>query len=397
MGLLLLNRVANSNPVYFLFNKCRSAKTQAIGENQMPAGNQGRRWRIAGNNFAHLHMGDNLRMAFEHPDCEIVGIADDSIELMQPSIDKFLIPSERVFTDYRQCLEQTQPDLVLLCPPTAEHGEWTRRVAEYGVHILMEKPFAASLAEADAMIAAVEPTGKQLAINWPLVWVASHRTTKRLIDEGEIGNVLEVHYYDGNRGPLWHTADKVEMTAEQVVAGKPDSWFYSQKHGGGSLLDYLGYGVTLGTWFMNGRRPIEVTTTVDQPAGLEVDEHSITVARYESGLSKFETRWGTFTDPWVHQPQPRCGFVVVGSRGTISSYDYQPTVHVQSQEFPEGQDLPCDDLTPPNQNLVQYMIDCLENDRSVEGPLSPSISRIGQEITEAAVLSAREKRTVKLL
>ena len=37
------------------------------------------------------------------------------------------------------------------------------------------------------------------------------------------------------------------------------------------------------------------------------------VARYDLGLSKFETRWGTFTDPWTHQPQPKCGFVVVGT------------------------------------------------------------------------------------
>jgi glucose-fructose oxidoreductase len=40
---------------------------------------------------------------------------------------------------------------------------------------------------------------------------------------------------------------------------------------------------------------------------LEVDEHSVTLARYDCGLSKFETRWGTFTDPWTHRPQPRCG------------------------------------------------------------------------------------------
>ena len=362
----------------------------------MSAGSGQRPWRIAGINFAHLHMGDNLRMAFELPGCEIVGIADESLELMQPSIEKFSLADDRVFTDYRKCLEQTEPDLVLLCPPTAEHGEWTQKVAEYEKHILMEKPFAASLAEADAMIAAVEPTGKMLAINWPLVWVASHQTTKRLIDAGEIGDVLEVHYYDGNRGPLWHTADKKEMTAEEVAAGKPHSWFYRQEHGGGSLLDYLGYGVTLGTWFMNGRRPLEVTTMVDEPPGLEVDEHSITVARYETGLSKFETRWGTFTDPWVHQPQPRCGFVVVGSAGTISSYDYQPTVHVQSRDCIEGRDVASDELLPPHQNPVQYVIDCLEQEQQVEGPLAPAISRIGQEITEAAVQSAREKRTVKL-
>ena len=61
-----------------------------------------------------------------------------------------------------------------------------------------------------------------------------------------------------------------------------------------------------------GKRPLEVTATVDEPAGLEVDEHSIVVARYAHGLSKFETRWGTFTDPWTIQPQPKCGFVIAG-------------------------------------------------------------------------------------
>ncbi|MCA9231539.1 MAG: Gfo/Idh/MocA family oxidoreductase [Planctomycetales bacterium] len=354
------------------------------------------RWRIAGINFAHLHMGDNLRKVFEHPRCEIVGISHNSPELMHDAIANFSIPAERVFTDYRVCLEQAKPDVAILCPPTSEHGRWTRQVAEYGVHILIEKPFAATLAEADEMIAAVESTGKLLAINWPLVWVASHQTTKRLIDEGAIGDVIEVHYYDGNRGPCWHTADKIEKTAAEVAAAKPTSWFYRRSEGGGSLLDYLGYGVTLGTWFMGGRRPLEVTTTVDAPPGLEVDEHSITVVRYETGLSKFETRWGTFTDPWVHQPQPKCGFVVVGSAGTISSYDYEPTVRIQSTEHPTGRELPCDKLQPPHQDPVQYFIDCLESDRPLEGPLSPAISRIGQEITEAAVQSARAKRTISL-
>ena len=99
---------------------------------------------------------------------------------------------------------------------------------------------------------------------------------------------------------------------------KRKSWFYKKAEGGGSLLDYLGYGVTLGTWFHGGRKPIEVTAVTDLPNGLEVDQHSVTVARYASGLSKFETRWGTFTDPWTHQPQPRCGFVLKGTEGTIA-------------------------------------------------------------------------------
>ena len=51
-----------------------------------------------------------------------------------------------------QCLEKTKPDIVILCPAASKHGEWVKKVAPYGVHIMVEKPFAASLKEADAMV-----------------------------------------------------------------------------------------------------------------------------------------------------------------------------------------------------------------------------------------------------
>lgn len=354
-------------------------------------------WRIVGINFDHFHMGDLLRMASEHPDAEIVGVCDERPERMAGAIDAFGIPPEGVFTDWQACLNSTRPDLVILCPATAGRAEWVERIATRSLPVMIEKPFAASLAEADRMIAAMQPAGKPFAINWPLRWVKTHAKAKALIDEGAIGEPREVHYYGGNRGPLWHGADKVEKTPEAVAAEKPHSWFYRKAHGGGSLLDYLGYGVTLGTWFLDGRFPIEVTCTTDDPEGLEVDEHSVTVARYAGGLSTFQTRWGTFTDPWTHQPQPKCGFVIVGEAGTISSYDYEPAVRIQTRARPEGYDLEAEPLAPPFQNPVQYLLHCLETGSPVEGPLSPAMSRIGQRIVDTAALSAREKRTMALI
>lgn len=354
-------------------------------------------WRIAGINFDHMHMGDLLRQVHEHPNAEIVGICDETPAHMESIAANLGISAERRFTDYRQCLETTRPDIVILCPATGEHGAWVKKVAPFGVHVLVEKPFAASLSDADAMIDAVAATGKTLVINWPLAWYPPHVTTKRLIDEGKIGDVLEVHYYDGNRGPLRHIADKVEISPEEAARQKSQSWWYQKNKGGGSLLDYLGYGVTLGTWFHGGRAPLEVTTITDETPGLDVDEHSITLARYAVGLSKFETRWGTFTDPWTHQPQPKCGFVVVGSKGTISSYDYEPTIRVQTAAHPDGEILPVDTLAAPRRAPIEYLIHCLETAEPVTGPLSPALCRIGQQIVDSAALSAREKRTVGLV
>lgn len=353
-------------------------------------------WKIAGISFDHMHMGDLLRMAVSHPQAEIVGICDEDPQRLEAAAANFPIPPGRRFIDADACLQATRPDIVILCPATARHAEFVETVAPFGVHILVEKPMAASLADADRMIRAVERTGKTLVINWPIVWSPPHRTAMRLIEEGAIGDVRGVHHYGGNRGPLYHVADKVEVSEEEVARLKPGSWWYHRDKGGGSLLDYLGYGVTLGTWYHGGRVPIEVTTIVDSTPGLEVDEHSVTVARYASGLSKFETRWGTFTDPWTLQPQPKCGFVIVGSAGTISSYDYEPVIHLQTRAHPETHPVPVDVLAPPHQNPVQYLIHCLETGAAVDGPLSPALSRKGQQIVETAVESARERRTLPL-
>ncbi len=354
-----------------------------------------KRWRIAGINFDHFHMGDLLRQAFEHPNVDLVGVADEQPGRMVDAAQRFGLGPDRVFTDYRACLEQTQPDLVLLCPAASRHGEWVAKVAPFGVHVILEKPFAASLAEADAMSATMAGTGRLLAVNWPLVWDAGQQTAHRLIREGRIGEVLEFHHLGGNRGPLYHGADKLEKepTAEEKAA----SWFYRADQGGGSLLDYMGYGATLGSWHLGGRVPLEVTCTWHRPGSLEVDEHSVAVIRYAGGLSKSETRWGTFTDPWTHQPQPMCGFVLRGTAGTISCYDYARQIRVQTRERPEGFEVPVDPPTAPNRNPIEHVLHHLETGAPLIGPLTLEISRIGQQIVDTAFASASEKRTLPLL
>ena len=206
-----------------------------------------------------------------------------------------------------------------------------------------------------------------------------------------------MHFYGGNRGPLYHGAGKAEVTAADVAAQMPASWWYKRASGGGSLLDYLGYGATLGTWFMQGRAPIEVTCTVDDTPGIEVDQHSITVLRYDTGLSRMETRWGTFTDPWTIQPQPHCGFVFVGTDGTLQSQDYATHVTAQTRARPEPHPIPVDTLPVGRRNGVEYVLDCIATGAPITGPLDPQLSLIAQRIVDTAAASARAKRTLPLI
>ncbi|MGR3661437.1 MAG: Gfo/Idh/MocA family protein [Paracoccaceae bacterium] len=355
------------------------------------------KFRIVGISFDHMHMGDLLRLVQEHPDAEIVGLFDPDRSKMQQAAEDFSIPDDRIFTDFDTCMTQSKPDLAILCAAPADHADYTEKLARYDCHVFVEKPFAASVEDARRMMVAMQATGKILAINWPLRWVESHVTAKRLIDEGGIGDLIEVHFYDGNRGPLYHLADKVSVSAAEVERQKPGSWWYKQASGGGSLLDYLGYGATLGTWYMNGAAPLEVTCVVDETPGIEVDQHSITICRYAHGLSKLETRWGTISDPWTVQPQPKCGFVFVGTEGSISSYDYENHVTVQTRKQPEPAKVTADPLAEGQRNAIEYVLGCIERQEPVTGPLDPEVCLTGQRIIDTAVLSAQQKRTLKLL
>ena len=355
------------------------------------------KFRIVGISFDHMHMGDLLRMVSEHPDAEIAGIYDPDRQKMQNAVETFAIPEGRVFTDFDTCMAAGPYDMALMCAATADHATVTERLAPHALHIFVEKPFAASAEDARRMMAAMDGTGKQLVINWPLRWVESHVTAKRLIDEGLIGELREVHFYDGNRGPLYHLADKIEVSPEEVERQKPDSWWYKKSSGGGALLDYLGYGATLGTWYMNGTAPTEVTCVVDETPGIEVDQHAIAVCRYPHGLSKMETRWGTFTDPWTTQPQPTCGFTFVGTDGTIASPDYATQVTVQTRATPERHEIPVDPLPEGERNAIEYVLSRLAKGEPVEGPLDPVLCLTAQRIVDTAVQSAAQKRTLGLL
>jgi glucose-fructose oxidoreductase len=344
-----------------------------------------------------MHAGDFVRKIVQSENAELVGVWDGESDRLQRVAEDLGVAGEQRFADFDHLLEAAEPEIVVVCSTTKDHLIWVRRIAAAGRTVIVEKPFATSLAEADEMIDAAAQAHVRLAVNWPLAWYPPHRTTRRLIREGRIGQVREIHYYDGNRGPLRHLHDKKEIDPVGDAEERRATWWYQAENGGGSLLDYLGYGTTLATWFRDGELPATVTAQVHVAPHDEVDEQSVVIAAYPGGLSTFQTRWGTFTDPWTHQPQPRCGFVVVGGEGTISSYDYQDHITVQTAGHAEGIRVPVDALTPENSNVIDHLTHVLNTGAPLTGPLKVEIARAGQQIVDSARESVRQGRTVDLL
>lgn len=139
--------------------------------------------------------GHGLDTAFVGlPDVEFVAVADDDPEGLQAAGERTGAGS--LYGDYREMLDKEKLDLVAVCPRwVGSHTEVVIAAVNAGVKgILCEKPFAPTLAEADAMIEACERTGSRVAV--------AHRRAnpyeqhaKKLVQEGAIGDlqVLRAH------------------------------------------------------------------------------------------------------------------------------------------------------------------------------------------------------------
>jgi predicted dehydrogenase len=340
-------------------------------------------YRVVGANFDQMHMNTNLEWVSAHPATDIVGVCDEDPSTSTGSLEQAVsvldVPEDAVYDDLERCLEETAPDVVLGCPRNSLHADFVERVTDFDVEaIAIEKPLAVTLSDADRMLDAVED--ELFVINWPVTWDPVKHTVKRLVDEGTIGDVFEVQYYGGN-------------------AGSPPegSWFYDPEEGGGSMLDYLGYGATFSTWFRGGELPTSVTSETYVPEDMAVDVQSSTIARYDDGLGAFQTTWRMLTNPWEIQPTPAKGYDLVGTDGSISTRVSGHGVYVTTEDDPEGHGVAPDPLPDRYENLVAYLVHLLETDSAPEGPSDPEFCREAHRIVETARRSAEAGERLDLV
>jgi predicted dehydrogenase len=90
---------------------------------------------------------------------ELAGIADPSAEVRKASLATHGVPA---VADWRELLGKV--DLVSVCTPAVTHAEIVRAFLNAGAHVLVEKPIATSLEEADALIALAERGGLTLTV-----------------------------------------------------------------------------------------------------------------------------------------------------------------------------------------------------------------------------------------
>lgn len=138
-------------------------------------------------------MGTNhARVYNELDEVDLVAVADANGERAD-CIACRMGPRVRAYQNHEAMLDEQKPDLISIAVPTSEHLRVARAAIERGIHVLVEKPIAASLAEAVEMTRLAEQHGVVLTVGHIERFNPAIIELKRRLDAGELGRIFEIH------------------------------------------------------------------------------------------------------------------------------------------------------------------------------------------------------------
>jgi predicted dehydrogenase len=215
----------------------------------------------------------NARDSASSGAAKIVGVFDVNHKVARDMARALSAP---FFPSFEGLLADPNVEAVLVSTPHHLHRAQCVQAAEVGKHVMMEKPIANNLEEADAMLDACRKNGVALTVNYSFRYLPKIQKAKSLVDEKALGTITGVqmllHQY---KDPGYWTGAR---------SNSPDDWRGSkEKSGGGFLImtachafDYLYYITGL-----KAKRIYSEYGTLGSPA--EVEDIASITCRFDNG------------------------------------------------------------------------------------------------------------------
>ncbi|HXF63757.1 MAG TPA: Gfo/Idh/MocA family oxidoreductase [Caldilineaceae bacterium] len=200
------------------------------------------------------------------------------------------------YTDYRALLDRPDIDAVSICVPSGLHAQVTLDALNAGKHVLVEKPIAITLADADRMIETARAAGRTLGVVLQNRYNHPMRQVRELIDAGKLGAL-----YLGNACVRWY---------------RPQSYYEDGWHGtwamdGGALMNQSIHHIDALQWFLGPARSV-FAYTATLAHQMEAEDVGVAVVRFANGAL------ATIEGSTLTWPQNLEGSVAIfGERGSV--------------------------------------------------------------------------------
>lgn len=278
-------------------------------------------------------------------------------------------------------LAKGKPQALLIYTSPAKHREVTEWAAKHGIDVMMEKPFATTLADAIAMRDAGRRYGTKVLVNYETSWYASNAAVMNDVADGKLGEIHKVVVHDGHNGP-----------AEIHVQPEFLKWLTDPaQSGAGAMFDFGCYGADLMTVMMHGEVPISVTAVAQTNKPDEypkVDDDATIIVRYPHAQAVLMPSWD-----W---PIARKDMEVYGTKGYEIAVDpMMVTSRFSEAEKPVTVEEP--KLPLAYTNSLEYLAALERGEIHGDHDLTATDTNVVvMQILEAAKRSVQEGRTVTI-
>jgi predicted dehydrogenase len=176
---------------------------------------------------------------------DMVAFCDLIREKAEKAAAEYGTPDAKVYTDYKEMLNDKTIDVVHVCTPNRSHADISIDALNAGKHVMCEKPMAKTAADARRMVEAAKKSGKKLTIGYQHRHKAESNYLKSVIERGDLGDIYYAKAFAIRRRgtPNWGV------------------FLNEYEQGGGPLIDIGTHSLDLTLYLMNNYKPRMVVGT----------------------------------------------------------------------------------------------------------------------------------------
>ena len=305
---------------------------------------------------------------------------------MQEKSDKFGLENVHQYTDYKELLEKEHPELVAIATESGKHAAIALDCIEAGCNVIIEKPIALSIADANAIIAAGKRKGVVVCANHQNRFNKSVQYIRKAIEKGRFGKLSHgAAHVRWNRGQNYYTQAP---------------WRGTWAQDGGCLMNQCIHNIDLLRWMM-GDEVEEVMAYTDQIEHPYLEAEDLGIAMVRFGNGSYGLIEGTVN---VYPKNLEETLYIFGESGTVKAGGTSDNI-IEEWRFADGLDDPETVMStysenPPNvygfghTPLYADVIDAIKTGRApyVDG----EAGKRALELVLAIYQSAAEHRPVNL-
>jgi predicted dehydrogenase len=344
------------------------------------------RLRVGILGLSHDHVWGNLAALAAGEHGRVVAAADPDPRLRERLTGAH--PGVEALASHEALLDRKDLDAVLVFADNRGSVELGVQALGRGFPVMVEKPMAADLAGAEALLSASRAAGRPLMVNWPTAWRPALRHGLELVRAGAVGLPVQLSHRGGHAGPR-----------EFGCSPQFCDWLYDPaRSGGGALVDYCGYGAILCHAILGRPASVTAVSACLRKEDLPAEDNAIVLLRYPRALALLEASWTQIGG------EPGFAMIVYGDAGTALVHQPRPTREGQTvgvgqvqlvtrdgSQWIDPPPLPTDQRDGPT-----YFLSRVRDGRPVEGLCAPEAGRDVQEILDHALRSAALGREVTL-